>query len=110
MTLKSNCSLAELQRYVAAAEKERGFAAESTVQKCLLLGEEVGELFKAVRRASGLGVDSTSRIGEIGEELADVLLFLLAIANRCGVDLETALREKVNVNSKRVWHSDPPVL
>ena len=75
MLLSADPSLSELQAYVARIEEERGFN-ESTTEKCLLLGEEVGELFKAIRAASGLGVDPKSRVGEIGAELADVLFYL----------------------------------
>jgi NTP pyrophosphatase (non-canonical NTP hydrolase) len=102
MMLNKDASLSALQAYVARIELERGFN-ESTTEKCLLLGEEVGELFKAIRAATGLGVDPKSRVGEVGEELADVLFFLLAIANRCGVDLATAARDKDAANIGRVW-------
>jgi NTP pyrophosphatase (non-canonical NTP hydrolase) len=109
MTLSTDPSLSELQAYVARVEQERGFN-ESIIEKCLLLGEEVGELFKAVRAATGLGVDPKSRVGEIGAELADVLFFLLAIANRCGVDLASSALDKDRVNSERVWRKTPPGL
>lgn len=45
-------SLSQLQAHVARAELERGFLAQSATDKCLLMGEEVGELFKAVRKSS----------------------------------------------------------
>jgi NTP pyrophosphatase (non-canonical NTP hydrolase) len=96
-------TLADIQIYVTALENERGFTAQSTRDKCLLLGEEVGELFKAVRKAEGLKVDLASRFGTVSEELADILIYLCAIANRYGVDLETAFREKEAVNNQRVW-------
>lgn len=107
MTLSTDPSLSELQSYIAKVEAERGFD-ESTTEKCLLLGEEVGELFKAIRSAVGLGVDPQSRVGEIGAELADVLFFLVAIANRCGVDLARAARDKARVNRERFWQKGPP--
>jgi len=100
--LSARASISELQAYVAEVEKKRGFN-ESVVEKCLLLGEEVGELFKAVRAISGLGVDPKSHIGHVGEELADVMFYLLAIANRCGVDLGNAMEKKDERNSSRVW-------
>jgi hypothetical protein len=43
-------SALDLQRYAAEMEEERGFAHRDVVSQCLLLGEEVGELFKAVRK------------------------------------------------------------
>ncbi len=68
-----------------------------------MLGEEVGELFKAVRKTEGLVIDQGSRIGGIGEELADILVYLCSVANRYGVDLEQAFRDKEAVNRTRVW-------
>ncbi len=100
--------LHRLQAYVAATEVERGFDQQSATEKCLLLGEEVGELFKAVRRAEGFGVDPLSDPLEVRHELADILNFLLAIANRYGIDLGEAFANKEQMNSQRKWVSDPP--
>jgi NTP pyrophosphatase (non-canonical NTP hydrolase) len=38
-------------------------------------GEEVGELFKAVRKTEYLPIGSTCIVGTVDEELADVLIF-----------------------------------
>ena len=100
-SLPENPTLGDLQVYVAALEVERGFAKQSARDKCLLLGEEVGELFKAIRTAEGLSVDVPG--GDIGHELADVLIYLGAIANRFDIDLETAFREKEEINKRRSW-------
>ena len=96
-------SLPELQRYVEWLEEDRGFSDQTILEKCLLLGEEVGELFKAVRKLSGLAVDADSEEREVADELADVLIFLASIANRAGVSLDEALRAKEAVNRRRVW-------
>jgi len=101
--LRSNPTLADFQRYVTQLEQERGFAEQTLLDKCLLLGEEVGELFKAVRKSEGLLIDEDSPVGEIGEELADILIFLCAIANRTGLDLEAAFRSKEEHNHTRTW-------
>jgi NTP pyrophosphatase (non-canonical NTP hydrolase) len=103
--LTKNPTLAKFQNYVAELEAERGFARQTIIDKCLLLGEEVGELFKAVRKSEGLAVDSNSNFTEIGDELTDILIFLCAIANRKGIDLEKAFREKEEKNKKRIWKS-----
>jgi len=103
--LRSNPTLADFQRYVTQLEQERGFAEQSLLDKCLLLGEEVGELFKAIRKSEGLLIDEDSAVGEIGEELADILIYLCAIANRTGLDLETAFRSKEERNHTRTWKS-----
>jgi NTP pyrophosphatase (non-canonical NTP hydrolase) len=106
--LKPKPTLAAFQAYVAELEIERGFADQTPVEKCLLLGEEVGELFKAVRRAQGLPVDPTTSIGGVADELADILIFLCSIANRYHVDLETAFREKEVINKSRTWTERVP--
>lgn len=95
--------LKSLQSYVVELERERGFAQQDVVEKCLLLGEEVGELFKAVRKAKGLAVDPTSAVGGVGEELADVLIYVCAIANRYELDLEEEFRRKEERNKQRTW-------
>lgn len=99
--LPADATLADLQRYVAEMELERGFADQSTIEKCLLLGEEVGELFKAVRTDVGLAVDDPGE--EIAGELADVVIYLCSIANRCDVDLDAAFRAKEAINATRRW-------
>ncbi len=103
--LKEKPILAEFQKYVTELEHERGFIAQTTIDKCLLLGEEVGELFKAVRKSEGLAIDTNSTFTEIGDELADIFIYLCAIANRKGIDLEEAFRAKEEKNKKRVWKS-----
>ncbi len=101
--LTKNPTLANFQNYVAELETERGFASQTIIDKCLLLGEEVGELFKAVRKSEGLAVDSNSNFTEIGDELIDIFIYLGAIANRKGIDLEKAFRIKEEKNKQRIW-------
>jgi NTP pyrophosphatase (non-canonical NTP hydrolase) len=59
-------------------DSERGLHATFT-----WLVEEVGELAKAIREGRG-----------VGEEVADVLAWLLSVANLIGVDVEEAVRNK----------------
>jgi NTP pyrophosphatase (non-canonical NTP hydrolase) len=101
LVLGERPTLRDYQTYVAQLEVERGFADQSVIAKCLLMGEEVGELFKAVRTIEGLKVDVPG--SEVGAELADVLIYLCAIANRYGLDLEREFRAKEAKNKTRVW-------
>lgn len=96
-------TLGELQRYVEREAKKRGFGGQTALQKCLILGEEVGELFKAVRKEEKMPIGEHSKVGTISEELADVLMYVCTIASYYGVDLEKAFRAKDKVHSKRVW-------
>jgi NTP pyrophosphatase (non-canonical NTP hydrolase) len=84
-------------------EEERGFSNRDVVQQCLLLGEEVGELFKAVRKRNKMRIGTTSIAGTVDEELADILIYLCAIANRLEISLDDALRRKEAFNETRTW-------
>ena len=101
--LKENPTLAHFQKYVIELENERGFAHQTAVEKCLLLGEEIGELFKAVRKEQQIQIDKNSKISTISEELADILIYLCAIANRFDINLEQAFRLKEETNKRRKW-------
>lgn len=102
--LKENPTLKHFQEYVMELELERGFEKQDVLQKCLLLGEEIGELFKAVRKMESLSIDKkNSKITTVEEELADILIYICAIANRYNINLEKAFRNKEEINKKRIW-------
>jgi NTP pyrophosphatase (non-canonical NTP hydrolase) len=95
-------TLKDYQDYIIKLEQERGFSSDM-YHYTLMLGEEVGELFKAIRKSEKQHIDSQSKIGSVDEELVDVFIFVCAIANKFGIDLETAFRAKEEVNKTRVW-------
>lgn len=103
LELKENPTLADFQDYVKKLELDRGFSDQTAIEKCLLLGEEMGELFKAVRKAMNLKMDVKASTGSIREEIADMVIYLCAIANRFEIDMEQAFREKEEINKKREW-------
>lgn len=100
--------LAALQRYIDALEHKMGWERED-LRTCLLhMGEELGEVFEAARkleaaRAAGEPARLEARRAQLGHELVDVLNYLLAIANRCDIDLQRAFLEKNDLNQGRVW-------
>lgn len=101
--LKPNPTLRDFQDFVKALEIERGFDHQDVLSKCLLLGEEVGELFKSIRKTTGMSIDSQSKISSVAHEMADVIIMLCSIANRLDVDLEAAFRDKEKINLTRTW-------
>lgn len=103
LTLNVNPTLTDIQKYVAELERERGFAHQEVIQKCLMLGEEVGELFKAIRKQEKMSIDSNSKSFSVQEEMADIIIMLCSIANRFDVNLEQAFRDKEEINKKRKW-------
>jgi len=71
----------------------------------ILLQEEIGELAKLLkaRWLAGKGATSAPAVEQVGAEMADVLAYLLKLANYLGVDLETAYLEKMRLNQGRIW-------
>jgi NTP pyrophosphatase (non-canonical NTP hydrolase) len=102
--LRSSPTLKELQSYVALVCEERGWTKDSPSEKFVLFIEEVGELAKAMRKAAGLYEERARRRDvSLEEEFADVLSYLLDLANCFQVDLEEAFRAKEQVNQTRSW-------
>ncbi len=114
--LEPNASMADYQRYVHELETMHGWLDVDLVHNGFLMTEEVGELFKAIRNYRKLfrehkqgapAIDEeAAKAGAkeaAAEEIADVLNYLLAIANRLDVDVEDAFRRKNEKNQKRTW-------
>jgi NTP pyrophosphatase (non-canonical NTP hydrolase) len=97
-------TLNDLQRYMAEVCQERGWTKDSPSEKFVLFIEEVGELAKAMRKAAGLYEErAKQRDIALEEEFADVLSYLLDLANTYSINLEAAFRAKDRVNQSRTW-------
>ena len=94
--------LGVLQDYYGRVALERGYAAESAQDTLLLLTEEVGELARAVRKRVGLARAGAYPPDDAAQELADVQLYLLHLANIMGVSLPEAVAAKEQLNAARV--------
>lgn len=97
-------TLNDLQHYLAAVCQERGWTKDTPSEKFVLFIEEVGELAKAMRKEAGLYEErAKDRAMPLEEEFADVLSYLLDLANCFHVDLEAAFRAKEAINQTRTW-------
>ncbi|MFD8144746.1 hypothetical protein [Streptomyces sp. NPDC059708] len=71
----------------------KGFNTTDVPLEFGLLTAEVGEAFTAWRKG----------LPDAGEELADILLYLVALAEMTGVDLQDAVHRKMAINAARVY-------
>ncbi len=95
-------SVPRLQQYYKHIAAERGYDQETLQDIMLLLTEEVGELARAIRKRVGLIREGGHAEGDdAGEELADVQLYVVHLANLLGVDLTEAIRDKETENRRR---------
>ena len=109
--LPKNAQIKDYQEYIHALETLHGWLDVDLVHNCFLMGEEVGELFKSIRKyeryfdESAKTDDATDRKTDVAEELVDVFNYLLAISNRLDIDLEAAFKAKNEKNQNRTWET-----
>jgi NTP pyrophosphatase (non-canonical NTP hydrolase) len=94
-------TLGDAQRLVDSWIRTIGVRYFSPLTNMAVLTEEVGEVARIMARRYG---DQSFKAGEkteLGDELADVLWVVLAIANQTGVDLTEALRKNIEKKTSR---------
>ncbi|MBS4462065.1 hypothetical protein JXA27_05775 [Aerococcaceae bacterium zg-B36] len=90
-------NLVDLQKRVLQNKINHGFNTTDLKFEILLLYSEVNELFKG-----WLKKDTEN----MAEELADIMIYVLGIAEMLEVDLSEKLLEKMDINERRVYHKD----
>ena len=84
------------QRQAWENKIEKGFNVTDVPLEFGLLNAEVGEAFTAWRK----------QLPDFGEELADVFLYLAALAEMNGVDLDDEVARKLEKNRRRAYVRD----
>lgn len=98
---KPGKGISGLQRYYQRISNRRGWANESPKDTMLLLTEEMGELARAIRKSEGLKRDAGYEDVGLQDELADVQLYLVHLANSLGIELDEAVTQKERKNHER---------
>ena len=107
--IPSGGTLRQWQSYVKDLVSARGWTQASDLEVFLLFSEEVGELAKAFRRHRELFTEGSATSSgeatkqELASEMADVLSYLLDLAQRMDIDLEDAAVAKERFNRTREW-------
>lgn len=91
--LKSMINLRKLQREIYKNKVEKKFNVKDVNLEFCLIYEELTEAQKAYRK----------KLPDLGEELADVTIYLLGLAEILGIDLEREIIKKVSNNQKREY-------
>lgn len=86
-------NMKEIQKEIWDNKVNKGFnIADVNKEFCLLYGE-VAEAYDAYRKKKD----------DLGEELADVAIYLMGLSEMLGFDLEEQILNKVFKNKKRVY-------
>lgn len=85
--------LKKMQKRVWENKVNKGFNTTDVNKEFCLLYGEVAEAYEAFRKKKD----------DLGEELADVAIYLLSISEMLGFDLKTEIENKMSKNEKRVY-------
>ncbi|HZD15678.1 MAG TPA: MazG-like family protein [Pseudonocardiaceae bacterium] len=96
MNTPTTTDLRQAQHRAWANKLDKGFNTTDVALEFGLLVAEVGEAFTAWRR----------HLPDLGEELADITLYTLALAQMTGLDLAAELDRKLTRNAARVYRPD----
>ncbi|CAN5647329.1 hypothetical protein BH23PAT1_BH23PAT1_1410 [soil metagenome] len=105
LSLPKNPTVSDFQKYVDDMCQQRGFDKETLQEIFVLFVEEAGEFARIVRKLSGTKTDvaADGRLRDAGDELADLFIYLLHLANKLDINLEEAFRVKEEKNKQRSW-------
>ncbi len=87
--------LKKLQQEILANKIAKGFNTTDIPLEFSLTHEELSEAFHAYRK----------KLPDLGEELADVMIYLLGMAEILGIDLEKEILQKAEKNKKREYQT-----
>ncbi len=101
---EENSSIRQLQLFHSKLDEEKDFD-KDLLRNVAFLSGEIGELVRVIQDIRKAGnVEATRELKDrLGEELADILAYLLKIANYSNVDLEEAYLRKMRTNLNRTW-------
>lgn len=94
--------LQELKDLIARFVRERDWEQFHTPKNLAMsIAIEAAELMEIFQWAPEKTAMTPEDLGKVREELADVVIYCLAMANRLDVDLSSAVQEKVAKNSRK---------
>lgn len=86
-------NLLELQKEVVRNKVEKGFNTTDIAQEFCRAYEELSEAYSKLNKHEA----------GVGEEFADVIIFILGMAEILGIDLETEIINKIEKNKHRKY-------
>ncbi len=86
-------NMKEIQKQIWQNKINKGFNTTDVNKEFCLLYGEVSEAYEAYRKKKD----------DLGEELADIAIYLMGISEMLGFDLEDQILSKVSKNEKRVY-------
>jgi len=86
--------LKEYQKLIFENKINKGFNTTNIEKEFLLIYGEVAEAFEAYKKKDE---------NNLGEELADIAIYLLGLSEILGIDLDKEIIKKININKDRTY-------
>lgn len=86
----------KMQKEIYQNKLDKGFNVTDVNKEFCLLYGEVAEAYDAYKKKKD----------DLGEELADVAIYLMGLSEILGIDLEDEIIKKVDKNKKRVYKKE----
>ncbi len=83
----------EVQKQIWQNKLNKGFNTTDVNKEFCFLYGEVGEAYEAWRKKKE----------DLGEELADIAIYLMGLSEMLGFDLEEEIKNKISKNEKRFY-------
>ena len=91
-----NVDLREAQKAVFQNKLDKGFNVTDVNKEFCLLYGEVAEAYDAWRKKKA----------DVGEELADIAIYLLGLSEMLGIDLTAEIERKITINKDRRYEEE----
>ena len=88
-----NMNMKEVQKQIWQNKLNKSFNTTDVNKEFCFLYGEVGEAYEAWRKKKE----------DLGEELADIAIYLMGLSEMLGFDLEEEIKNKISKNEKRVY-------
>ncbi len=99
--IEEQLTVAQAQQLVDNWIREVGVRYFSPLTNMAILAEETGEVARIMARLYGEQSFKEGESHDLGDELADLLWVVMAIANQCDIDLTEAFRRNLAKKSSR---------
>lgn len=86
------------RRFAAARDWEQFHVPKNLAMSVAIEAAEIMEHFQWLTAEQSTALDADAR-REVAHEIADVLLYLVRLADVLGIDMATAAREKIKLNA-----------
>lgn len=86
-------NMEEVQKQIWQNKLNKGFNTTDVNKEFCFLYGEVGEAYEAWRKKKE----------DLGEELADIAIYLMGLSEMLGFDLEEEIKNKISKNEKRIY-------